>query len=587
MNRKKSVDDKSFKLITHVNKTFDGKKDFIKIAHSAKLDITEEITVEAWVNSKNLNAEVLQSIVSKWSPLNSFNTFDAYDAGSTSELDTTGFLGAVFDGRYIYFSPQHDTKRRHGKALRYDTHGDFYDPKSWMGYNAEKTSGLNTKGFYGAVFDGIYVYFVPRRDEKTYHTRILRYDTRSSFAANSSWQAYDAGLGISYQSAGFDGRYIYFAPGTHNEKGRSGLVLRYDTQASFDEKSSWVTFDAGNTGGLETKDFDGVAFDGRYIYFVPLSYSAVLRYDTTKKFKDKTSWSAFDAKPLNMKRCVGSVFDGRYIYFVTYDHNTMVRYDTNSNFEEDSSWSTYDVKKTSGLTKYGYDGGFFDGRYVYFVPFIGSDNNGMYFHCEVLRYDTKENFEDSNSWKVFDASDTSGLKTIGYNAGAFDGRYFYCAPWHDGESYLKKSKKDAASLSSSGIYGHGRVLRYDTLSNNGSFSLRYCDYGHNGGLCAAVPGPRFIVNTDKGVRSIAANKKLEQGEHYIVGVYNGRKIQLFVDGMLVNEQDATGKIIKSKVDITIGRILDGLGYFNGHISEIRISDCPRSADWIKAEYNKK
>ena len=43
---------------------------------------------------------------------------------------------------------------------------------------------------------------------------------------------------------------------------------------------------------------------------------------------------------------------------------------------------------------------------------------------------------------------------------------------------------------------HGKILRYDTLGTNGAFSLRYCDYGHNGGLCAAVPGPSFLVNTE-------------------------------------------------------------------------------------------
>jgi len=578
MNDKNRILDKHYKPLMDAGKNFDGQKDYVVIANSKEFDIIEKITVEALIQTNIYSAEKLQSIVSKWSPLTTFNSFDAYEAGSTSGLDSKGFLGAVFDGRYVYFVPQANTteqstgQHRHGIVLRYDTHGEFRSNNCWKAYNADNTEGMVTRGYYGAVFDGRYVYFVPRFDGADYHTKVLRYDTLGNFTEKRSWNAYDVGLPISYQGAGFDGRYIYFAPGSDKKKGASGLVLRYDTQACFDTETSWVTFDADNTSGLKTRDFDGVVFDGKYIYFVPLTSANVLRYDTAKEFRNKDSWSAFNATSLNMKRCVGAVFDGQYIYFVAYKHHIIIRYDTRNNFKKISSWSSYDVKKTSGLTKYGYDGGFFDGRYVYFVPFIGEGKEGVYFHTEVLRFNTQGSFNSPESWKVFDASNTSGLKTIGYNAGAFDGRYFYFAPWNRGEG------------KGSNVVGHGTALRYDTLGNNGSFSLRYCDYGHNGGLCGALPGPRFIVNTDKGVRSISANRKLEPGLHYIVGVYDGCRIQLFLDGKLVNEQSATGRILNSKQDIIIGRIQDGLGYFNGRIIKVGISDCARDAEWIASKW---
>ncbi len=562
-------------------------KDAVVLQNDRNLKFRNQITVEALVESTDGRAEGMQSIVSMWKPLDSFDTFDAYDAGNTSGLDTSGFLGAVFDGRYLYFSPQHDAETRHGKVLRYDTHGGFHDSASWKGYDASASSGLETKGYYGAVFDGLYVYFVPRRTPKEYHTRVLRYNTRMPFENSKSWTAFDTGIGISYQGGGFDGRYVYFAPGSVDKnsphydkanKGRdSGLVLRYDTQKPFDRKSSYETFNAGNTGGLRTRDFDGVVFDGQYVYFVPLSFSAVLRYNTKGKFTDQASWEAFDATPLGMKRNVGSVFDGRYIYFATYNGKHIIRYDVNKPFVKGESWSAYDVTKTSGAKRAGYDGGFFDGRYVYFVPFIDftrrENNKKMVFHSEIIRYDTQKDFNAPQSWKVTDAEKTSGLHTVGYNAGAFDGRYFYFAPWHDGSAYEKEGK----------IVGHGRVLRYDTLGDNGTFSLRYCDYGHNGGLSGSVPGPRFLVNTDKGAMSIAANEVLGAGRHYIVGVYDGDRIRLFIDGMLANEQSAKGKIVNSKTGLAIGRVQDGLGYFGGRIFEVRISDVARSAEWIRTQ----
>src|SRR5438128_874404 len=103
------------------------------------LNIADAITVEAWVNAREPRAEIMQSIVAKWSSLSSFNTFEAYDAGNTSGLATRGFLGAVFDGRYVYFVPEFETDNSHGRVLRYDTHGGFKDPMSWTGYDAGQT----------------------------------------------------------------------------------------------------------------------------------------------------------------------------------------------------------------------------------------------------------------------------------------------------------------------------------------------------------------------------------------------------------------------------------------------------------------
>jgi hypothetical protein len=80
-----------------------------------------------------------------------------------------------------------------------------------------------------------------------------------------------------------------------------------------------------------------------------------------------------------------------------------------------------------------------------------------------------------NAFEAYDAGNTSGLNTVGYNGGAFDGRYIYFAPWRDSEELR-----------------HGRVLRYDTTGHNGSFILKYTDYGHNGGLCGALPGPVLL-----------------------------------------------------------------------------------------------
>jgi hypothetical protein len=217
----------------------------------------------------------------------------------------------------------------------------------------------------------------------------------------------------------------------------------------------------------------------------------------------------------------------------------------------------------------GFDGGFFDGRYVYFIPYTRQASEGQTSrHCNFLRYDTEGAFDDPASWEARDASRTDGLRTVGYNGGSFDGRYFYGAPLYDDE----------------GDRHHGRVLRYDTVGANGSFSLRYCDYGHNGGLCAAVPGPSFMVNTVKGPVSTAAHEALAPGWHHLAGVYNGRAIKLFADGVLVGERSGSGALQTNNVTVTIGRLSGGAPRFRGIVDEVRVSNKARSDDWIKTEY---
>ena len=149
-------------------------------------------------------------------------------------------------------------------------------------------------------------------------------------------------------------------------------------------------------------------------------------------------------------------------------------------FTDPSSWEQYDAAHTDGVDTGGFDGGFFDGRYVTFCPWTRTPPPGeVGYHCNYLSYDTTRTFDDSDAWSGYDASTTDGLESIGYNAGAFDGGAFYAAPLYaaDGEDF------------------HGRMMRVDTLGRYGAFSLRFCVYGHNGGLCAAVPGPSFLVNT--------------------------------------------------------------------------------------------
>lgn len=85
------------------------------------------------------------------------------DAGWESEPTnvknplTRGFLGGAWDGRYLYFAP-YPTPTTTVIFSRYDTQGGFTDDAAWS-VAAGAALGIPSNRFWGAVFDGQYVYY--------------------------------------------------------------------------------------------------------------------------------------------------------------------------------------------------------------------------------------------------------------------------------------------------------------------------------------------------------------------------------------------------------------------------------------------
>ena len=136
-----------------------------------------------------------------------------------------------------------------------------------------------------------------------------------------------------YFRAVFDGRYVYFVPHLRQDGSNimSGEVLRLDTTAEFAAPQSWSVFDPGDHGvGTAPDGFGGAVFDGRYIYFVPLDAAGrgagyngeVIRYDTQSDFGQVSSWSAYDSAVhgtvVEPHGYIEAAYDGRYVYFGPY-----------------------------------------------------------------------------------------------------------------------------------------------------------------------------------------------------------------------------------------------------------------------------
>ena len=138
--------------------------------------------------------------------------------------------------------------------------------------------------------------------------------------------------------------------------------------------------------------------------------------------------------------------------------------------------------------------------------------------------------------------------------GAFDGRYVYFAPW----------REDPDENDDREYTPHGKVLRYDTV-DDASFILKYAECGHNGGLCASLPGPTFTIDTEDGTRSVRANRTLAPGRHHLAGVYDGERVTLYIDGAAVASTEASGHVQSGNTPVSVGRLAGGGAPFQGEI----------------------
>ena len=243
-------------------------------------------------------------------------------ANTTAFLDTTavsagskGFAGAVFDGVYLYLAPGIIGSSPAGTVTRYDTREPFVSGNCTC-FDLRQVNS-NCVYFWGALFDKRYLYFIPYNSGTSGF--LTRFDTTQQFDSVSSYSVFNL-TAVCSSAKGFiwgvfDGRFVYFVPSLG---GTSGLVTRYDTNQDFYTPASYSTFDTTVVSTFSA-GFYGAVFDGRYIYFVPNQISGVntatiTRFDTTQSFVSASSYTCFNIESVNSKSrgFIGGVYDGRY-----------------------------------------------------------------------------------------------------------------------------------------------------------------------------------------------------------------------------------------------------------------------------------
>jgi hypothetical protein len=338
----------------------------------------------------------------------------------------SGYRGAAFDGKLVYFAPYQNNYGRHGFAVFYDTELPFNDPNSWHEADLDLLGG---NGFQGALYHENYVYYVPYfiDPSNTLGSQVYRHNT------NMDWDdvnSYDAmGFFGAYEDAVAVDNYVYFVPHLDKTGNFDTIPLRYNIDKPFSDPNSWEEIRLD-----ENSSYIGAAFDGRYIYYSPHQSendlpAPIMIYDTTKEFKNKNSWEFI---PLEESGYSNVGFNGTHaifaskhtannIMFLNTETRELSFHTTNSIgyqgvIETDNAtylvpYGIHSVKANAEIIQItnsietftpkiaigGYWGGTYDGKYVYFAPY----GNGTKMHGEVLRYDTTQPFKDDDSWNVF------------------------------------------------------------------------------------------------------------------------------------------------------------------------------------------
>jgi hypothetical protein len=216
----------------------------------------------------------------------------AGDAGPTQIANAEGFWGGVFDGQYVYFAPFSGAV-----VERHDTIQAVNFPSSYTGFNfVNAFVQPNPPKYWGGAYDGRNVYLVPYQNSPPL---LVAYDTTSTsqFTDVDAWTSFDlrllfagdggsadVGVAPGFVGAAYDGKRLFLAPAgnlTTLQGSAPVPVIAYDTTAPLTFVTSYSSYDPSVLNG-NALAFEGAAYDGQYVYFVPHGYSVVARFEAKK-----------------------------------------------------------------------------------------------------------------------------------------------------------------------------------------------------------------------------------------------------------------------------------------------------------------
>jgi len=128
-----------------------------------------------------------------------------------------------------------------------------------------------------------------------------------------------------------------------------------------------------------------------------------------------------------------------------------------------------------------------------------------------------------------------------------------------------------------------RLISKATSTSNGDHFWMLSSYAPDASSYAA----RVRLKLDGQTKLLISDEGAIQkgGWAYLAATYDGSKIRIYSNGLLIEETDASGDVsTDDSVFVTIGANPDSAKHWKGRIGEVRISHTPRSSSWIAAQY---
>lgn len=283
--------------------------------------------------------------------------------------------GGAFDGQYIWFGDMGLT----GKIVR-------FDPVTATSATYDLPSGV-TSGFFGTVFDGQNIWFIPNTGGK-----LVKVDKDTGVV--TGYDQWPTGVSSSHFTGGaFDGQYLWLAPNNNNNI--SNKVVRV--------KASDGTMTGYSLPDGIISSFFGAVYDGQSVWLIPNGANALVKINPADG--TMTTHSNWPAGSTSMSSSfAGGIFDGEYIWLVPIGADRIIRLDPATNTMTGYNNWPDGFNKAQNF----YFSGAFDGQNIWFTPLAGG---------QMLKLDKA-----TGEMKSYDIS---GCSSPSYLGTVFDGQQLW------------------------------------------------------------------------------------------------------------------------------------------------------------------
>ncbi len=260
-----------------------------------------------------------------------------------SDVNNRNYFGAIFDGRYMWMVPNGAQPYVTKVDTNYSTEGQMTK------YNLSTLPGINLGywAFTGGTFDGTNIWLIPRQANQLVKINATTGEMTGYLLPNLS----TISNGYKFFSGIFDGRYIWLIPYGSRSLIRSDLngnMVLYDNWP----KDFWA---ANSLNSL----FSGGILIERYLYMMPAGAKQIIKLDILASSDDPNAMTTIDFP--GGGQFYGGAFDGKYIWMCPWASGLVLKIDKDSN----------DIIQVASGIQGLYSGAIYDGESVWFTPYSG------------------------------------------------------------------------------------------------------------------------------------------------------------------------------------------------------------------------